>query len=148
MAPIWQDRHDAFWLYVEQASANSQDKPYRQRVYRLQELKNGLFESRVYTFPDPRKHVQAWKEEDPLADLSPKDLEERKGCFIVLQWTGESFQGSTLGRLCESTLRGASFATSEVVLNPDRMLSWDRGFDAQGQHVWGADKGGYIFLRQ
>ena len=29
----------------------------------------------------------------------------------------------------------------------DRLLSWDRGFDAAGKQVWGAEKGPYEFLR-
>jgi hypothetical protein len=27
------------------------------------------------------------------------------------------------------------------------ILSWDRGFDANGNQVWGAEKGGYIFKK-
>jgi hypothetical protein len=27
------------------------------------------------------------------------------------------------------------------------MLSWDRGFDEQGQQVWGAEAGAYVFLK-
>ena len=48
----------------------------------------------------------------------------------------------------ESTLRGASSATSEVEVHPDRVVSWDRGFDAERKHVWGAEKGYSAVLRQ
>jgi hypothetical protein len=27
------------------------------------------------------------------------------------------------------------------------MITWDRGFDAEGKQVWGATAGGYIFRR-
>jgi hypothetical protein len=27
------------------------------------------------------------------------------------------------------------------------MISWDRGFDADGNQVWGAEGGGYVFHR-
>jgi hypothetical protein len=37
-------------------------------------------------------------------------------------------------------------ATSEVVVSPGRIESWDRGFDAEGVQVWGAEKGAYVFL--
>ena len=37
-------------------------------------------------------------------------------------------------------------ATSEVVVSPGRIESWDRGFDAEGAQVWGAEKGAYVFL--
>ena len=37
MAQIWPDSQGAIWLYVEQAVATSLDKPYRQRVYKLEQ---------------------------------------------------------------------------------------------------------------
>jgi CpeT protein len=27
------------------------------------------------------------------------------------------------------------------------LLSWDRGWDVNGKQVWGAEKGGYIFVK-
>ena len=42
-------------------------------------------------------------------------------------------------------MRGASFARSEVEILEDKVISWDRGFDANGEYVWGAEKGPYIF---
>ena len=33
--PIWKDKKDGYWFYVEQAVADYIDKPYRQRVYHL-----------------------------------------------------------------------------------------------------------------
>ena len=47
-----------------------------------------------------------------------------------------------------SVLYGESYAQSQVDVKPDRVESWDRGFDTEGNHIWGAEKGGYIFLRQ
>lgn len=147
MAQIWSDRTDGRWLYVEQAVAEHQDRPYRQRVYRLRELVPGLFESRVYTLPDPTAVIGAWREEAPLAELEPSALEERDGCEILLRIRGETFAGSTLASLCSSGLRGASYATSEVLVTPDGLISWDRGFAADGSQVWGATTGGYVFDR-
>jgi hypothetical protein len=34
-----------------------------------------------------------------------------------------------------------------VEVRPDGLVSWDRGFDADGQQVWGAEKGPYVFTR-
>ena len=42
MVPIWPDRADGAWLYVEQAAASSLDQPYRQRVYRLSAEADGV----------------------------------------------------------------------------------------------------------
>lgn len=49
MVPIWRDRANERWLYVEQAVGSALDKPYRQRVYRLVEHADGSFESIVFT---------------------------------------------------------------------------------------------------
>jgi CpeT/CpcT family (DUF1001) len=147
MASIWTDRADGRWLYVEQAVSEHEDRPYRQRVYRLVELVPGLFEYQVFTLPDPAAVIGAWMSNEPLDELNPDDLEERDGCAILLRRRDDSFVGSTLASLCTSSLRGASYATSEVIITPDGLVSWDRGFSANGGQVWGAVKGGYVFDR-
>ncbi len=57
------------------------------------------------------------------------------------------YAGSTNEKDCESSMRGASYATSEVTVCADNVMSWDRGWDAKDEHVWGADKAGYVFDR-
>lgn len=57
-------------------------------------------------------------------------------------------RGATTGDGCGSALRGAAYATSEVVLTPDTLRSWDRGYDKAGKQVWGAVKGPYVFVKQ
>jgi hypothetical protein len=148
MKPIWTDRTDGHWMYVEQAAASSLDKPYRQRVYHVTQVEENLFESAVYALPDPEAAIGAWKMDAPLAQWGPDDLEVRVGCsvFLARQEDG-SFQGSTRDKECTSSLRGATYATSEIVIQADRIVSWDRGFNDQDEHVWGAEKSGYVFLK-
>lgn len=147
---IWPERQGEHWLYVEQAMATALDKPYRQRVYKLEARPDGRFVSRVFSLPgDPLKYAGAWKQPQPLAELKPTDLAERTGCHIVLRRQADgSFVGSTEGRSCPSDLRAAKYATSEVTITADRLHSWDRGFDASGKQVWGAEKGPYQFRRE
>lgn len=148
MARIWPDRDDGVWLYVEQAAGWSLDMPYRQRVYRVTEAEPGLFRSAVYALPDDEAAIGAWRDEAPLGDLDPDALSLREGCAVFLRrGEGGDFAGGTVGRGCGSSLRGASYATSEVVVGADRIESWDRGFDADGVQVWGAETGPYVFLR-
>ncbi len=146
MVRVWPDETDAVWLYVEQAAAASLEQPYRQRVYRVARLGGDLFESRVYEFPEPLRLAGAWKDRAKLALLTRSQIGDRQGCAILLRRLPDgSFAGSTLGRLCVSTHRGASYATSEVTITSTRLVSWDRGFDGSGKQVWGAEKGGYEF---
>jgi acetylornithine deacetylase/succinyl-diaminopimelate desuccinylase-like protein len=146
MSRIWPTRSDAVWLYVEQAAADNLAQPYRQRIYRLSRNDEGALLSEVFTLPgDPLELAGAWRDAELLKTISIDDLSLRQGCSIDLRRTGpETFSGATTGRECDSSLRGATFATSEVLITPDRVLSWDRGFDAQGQ-VWGAEQAGYVF---
>lgn len=149
MVPIWTDREDGPWMYVEQAAASYKNKPYRQRIYQLITHEDGKYESVVWTFNNPMRYAGDWKKENPLDMLSPDSLTIRKGCSVVLEWNPEGYyEGSTIEDECKSNLRGASYATSEVIVKDDRILSWDRGFNEKGEHVWGAEKGGYIFRRK
>ena len=146
---IWPDRKDAIWLYVEQAAASNLERPYRQRVYQLLRHEDGKLESRIYAIQEPLRFAGARGNPQRLAALTEKAITERKGCAVFLKSMGDgSFAGETGKKSCHSELRGASYATSEVVLKQDHMVSWDQGWDAQGKQVWGATKGGYVFRRQ
>jgi hypothetical protein len=153
MVQIWKDRTDGPWIYVEQAVAESKDKPYRQRVYQLKERSDGKIESVVYTIPDPLRFAGDYKNNFPLFRLAADSLTHKGGCEVVLYRVDAGyFEGSTVGstvdKNCPSDLRGASYATSEVMIDKDKLISWDRGFDENGNQVWGATKGGYIFKKK
>lgn len=148
MARVWRDRTDGYWLYVEQAVATHLEKPYRQRVYHVALVADGAVRSDVYAIPRPLRFAGEWRSANPLASLTPDSLVVREGCAVVLRRSGPLvFEGGTVGGVCASELRGASYATSTVSLMSERLVSWDRGFDEQGEQVWGATTGGYEFLR-
>ena len=143
--PIWKGRTDAIWFYVEQAVASMLDKPYRQRVYRLSEISKDSFESAVYTLDNPLrfvKHVELFK------DLNPDSLSLKDGCSVFLKRVGKKQYEGLIGvKTCASDMRGASYASSIVTLTPKYLLSWDRGYNKEGEQVWGAEKGGYMFRK-
>ena len=149
MVPIWSERSDGSWLYVEQAAASELTRPYRQRVYRVTATGDGVFRSDVFEIADPLRFAGSGREEEPLSTIDPDSLMLRDGCGVILRRVDDSsFLGSTEGTGCTSNLRGASYATSEVSVGADRLVSWDRGFDSTGAQVWGATSGPYIFLRK
>lgn len=148
MVEIWPERTDATWLYVEQAVASAVDRPYRQRIYRVREVQPGLWESAVFALPGtPMEWAGLWRTPEAFDAIGPDDLAERTGCAITMRPMDGSFVGSTSGTGCSSSIAGASYATSEVVLEAGRLSTWDRGFDADGQQVWGSEAGPYIFDR-
>ncbi len=149
MVPIWTERADGPWLYVEQAAASAPDEPYRQRVYHLVERDGGGLRVDVNEFPgDPLRFAGAWTEPSAFDALQPEDLMPRTGCSVHLERSGGGYTGSTLGEGCASTLRGASYATSFVTVTENSVTSWDRGFDGSGEQVWGPTDGPYRFQKQ
>lgn len=148
MSPIWTERDDGHWLYVEQAVASAQDRPYRQRVYRVH-AEAGGFASDVYLLPgDEKRFAGAWRRPELLATVTPESLVPREGCSIHLKRDASgAFVGSTEGDLCPSERQGAKYATSKVTITESMLTSWDQGFDASGKQVWGAVTGPYRFVK-
>lgn len=150
MKPIWKNKGWGHWMYVEQARADKQEAPYRQRIYHLIKGEGDTLISQVYELPTPQRFIGAWREKNGLwKTLHPDSLIPRKGCSIYLVFDKKSkqFKGSTKNQECVSSLRGASYASSEVTLSKRMLISWDRGWDANHQQVWGATKGGYQFVK-
>ena len=148
MVQIWKNQTDGYWLYVEQAAAEKLDKPYRQRVYHLTQLNDSTFKSAVYTLANPMRFVGAWKEENPLASLTPNSLTERAGCAVLLtKQSGDIFIGVSESLSCDSDLYGAIYATSVVMIQKNQIYSWDRGFNINGDQTWGSRAGGYVFKK-
>jgi len=149
MTQIWEERTDGFWLYVEQAIASGLERPYRQRVYHVFLSGDTAIISEVYELNKPIRFAGAWREKAPLSALTTDSIISREGCAIVMKKNNNgTFSGKTGFKTCSSNLKGASYATSEVTLSNEQMVSWDRGFNADNKQVWGAEKGGYIFQKR
>ena len=91
-----------------------------------------------------------------VADLCFKPKEERTISFNILdeeKCTTQArlqdgrFTGGTTGEGCPSSRSGAVRMTSELTLTQQGMTTWDRGWNAQGQLVWGPETGPYTFER-
>ncbi|MFT3686602.1 MAG: chromophore lyase CpcT/CpeT [Phycisphaerales bacterium] len=83
VAQIWTERPGGSsgsvrWLYVEQAMADQQSRPYRQRVYRVSALGGGVFKSEVLELPgDPLTYAGAWKTPATFASIKEDQLVSR-----------------------------------------------------------------------
>lgn len=147
MYPVWRNS-GKHWLYVEQAVTAMQDRPYRQRMYLIEELAPDSFRSVVYTLDSAERFIGKWQDPGFFDQFDESILTEREGCAVHLKKTGPyQYAGSTIDDNCKSTLRGATYATSHVEMRSDAIESWDQGFDVGGNQVWGAEKGGYVFDR-
>lgn len=147
-ARIWPDRSDGPWLYLEQALAVAPDQPYRQRVFQLVAASDGDLEARVFTLDNPIAATGAWRKTVPLSAVTPNELTFNEGCTVHFRAMPDgAFVGSTRGDGCPSDLRGATHATTEATLTSEKIVWWDRGFNATGRQVWGSATGGYVFKR-
>lgn len=148
-------------LYVEQALSTSLTKPYRQRLYVIERVGDTAARSRVLELVAPTRAVGACGRPDKPT-FAAEDAKELPGCAVDMQWVSDHFEGRTGDQewsgtefrpsrtpdACKNDFQGASYATSHVSLFADRLESWDRGYDGAGQQVWGATKGGYVFVRR
>lgn len=150
MIPIWKDSENVFFLYVEQAMASSPNEPYRQRIYKVVKENDNAFTSYIYTIPEEKNFIGK-KAGDPIFNtISQEDIIEKPGCEVRLSFdpVTQTFQGGTGECTCPSERNNAKCATSKVSISEEKMISWDQGWDDKGKQVWGATKGGYIFIRQ
>ncbi|MEL6346641.1 MAG: chromophore lyase CpcT/CpeT [Myxococcota bacterium] len=134
-------------LYVEQASMDTLQAPYRQRVYVIEEIDETTARSRIFEIRGEDGFIGACANA-PVTGLSASALVEKPGCAVEMTWDGKTFSGGTLGTDCETDINGAAYATSEITIDADTLESWDRGFFDDDTQAWGAVDGPYIFDRQ
>jgi len=136
-------------LYVEQAIMDTPDQPYRQRLYVVEPDPDdeNVAVSQVWELNSPAAAVHLCDDPGSLP-LTAADAFERTGCATYMAWIDDHFEGGTREQECESSLSGASYATSQVTIFEDRLESWDQGYNAAGQQVWGAVDGPYVFDRK
>jgi CpeT protein len=136
-------------LYVEQTRMDAADRPERQRVYVIEpgEPVESAAVARVFDLAVPGSSVGACG-----LSVRPRftrdELVERVGCTVSLRSDGPVYRGSTSGRGCPTNLKGATYVTSDVVLDTFGLRSWERGFDPSGAQRWGSESGPYVFVRR
>ena len=104
--------------------------------------------SKVFEMTSPSRFIGGWAHTDLFNSLTKDSLIDRQGCALFLhQNAAGNYYGTTPGKDCLSSLRGAKYATSEAVIEEHRLVSWDRGWDDKDKQKWGAVKGGYQFVK-
>lgn len=147
MQQIWKDNTEGAWLYVEQTAAWTPGKPYRQRIYHLEQLSDSTFSSSIYKMPRQEIFVGGYLNPEVFVALSPDSLTILEGCALLLTYKNGVFAGRTVEDACKNAWGEANYATSEVNISRDTLNSWDRGWNDKKEQVWGAEKGGYKFVR-
>ena len=148
MVPIWEHKSTGYWLYVEQAVTTMREKPYRQRVYHLQAIDSTHFSSSVYSLPGASRFVGIKASDSLWSAIKIDSLTMLEGCTIFLEYQQNKFLGATNASDCLNNWGEAAYATSEVSVLGDTLVSWDRGWDSTKTQVWGAEEGGYVFIKK
>lgn len=127
-------------LYAEVARSDDPGSPYRQAIFSLYRYKDAI-RLRTYEFRTPGGVQGALVGTWAAPELFPKVSRESliATLDVELKPSGGGFAGSTpypypTGR------DGAVEMTSQVELSPTRLITADRGYDANGNVVWGADE--------
>lgn len=148
MKRIWGKRKDGAWFYVEQAAAKSKTLPDRQRVYQVRQVNDSTFTCDIHRIKRGEALLGAYADPVKLDALHADSLELLQGCTITLYGRGNIYVGGTNGRNCTDGCGAATYVTSELSLFPDRAIIWDRGYNAVGNQVCGAENGGYFFIKR
>ena len=136
------------WAYLETAFSNDKDNPYRQEVYHFSITSFGLINLDIYTIKNSASYVGACDNDSLLNRLTLEMLEQKSNCSIIITKTDNIYIGSTAGKNCPSTLRGAKYETTELEITKVDFFLWERGYDARSTQVWGSSTTGYIFKKE
>jgi catechol 2,3-dioxygenase-like lactoylglutathione lyase family enzyme len=139
-------------LYIEQALAEAEDKPYRQGIYYLHRV-NGVIINRNFKLIDnATEFIGAHRNPAVLNKITKERLTPVNGCDITLTKINEERFSAIVGlhRTCKSTLRGATHMISQGEITPHYQVTLDQGFDDTGAHKWGPPPGtmGHLFMKR
>lgn len=135
--------HYDTYLYQEQALVKTLEQPYRQRLLLLAPVQDSLaeevrqVESRAFRIEDQAMWVGLCDRPASEQAAVLEALGERV-CSVLIEPVEHIYVGQTPPEGCPSNFRGAVSISNTVILHEFGMDTWDRGFDAEGNQVWGA----------
>ncbi|ELR97952.1 chromophore lyase CpcT/CpeT [Gloeocapsa sp. PCC 73106] len=134
-------------LYQEQALNNELLKPYRQRFLEITASEDKeIIESKSYRPNQPDSWSGFCSLHETERVITTDDLGESV-CSVFLRPLATIYLGKTPPEGCPANVRGAVKITNTIILHSQGMETWDRGFDAQNNQVWGAKDQSYQFRK-
>jgi CpeT protein len=140
------DDSPVVFLYQEQAIAKKLSQPYRQRFLRISAVKDRkLVESAGFRPPNPKSWIGLCDRPEKQRIISSQDLGKSE-CSVFLRKEGNNYVGKTQAGGCPTKFKGAVKITNTITLHSAGMTTWDRGYDAAGNAIWGAKQEPYQYL--
>lgn len=85
ITPIFKNRADEFWVYMEFFSPGLIERPLDQRIEQYVRINRDTFRMEVYYLKNPEKYVNEWKKDVPFKGLSKnKDLIRDTRCDLLI----------------------------------------------------------------
>jgi CpeT protein len=144
------------WLYTQQGEfLNGKYYPYRQRIYAVEQMDEYYIRLSIFAFKDDAAYYTVL--DDTTSSLTPQEwlqnvpnemLIAKEGCSILIYKDNlGAFRGSTNEKDCKGSFNGATYTTSEFVIYQHEVISWERGWDDEGNQKWGPKKTPYIYSK-
>jgi hypothetical protein len=138
---------NSVFLYQEQALSKNLTQPYRQRFLEIKPLgEQKQVASIAFKPPTPATWTGLCQQPEEKRILHFNDL-GTASCRVFLERQSDSneYVGETPPEGCPIDYRGAVKVTNRIILHQTGMDTWDRGFDAEGNQVWGAKEEPYQY---
>ena len=135
--PIWQDRVDGEWLYVEGRIIGSPRKPFRQRILQLVATPNGLIRLYSYSIPRASDFAGAYYSPQVLTSLTQSQLSISNNCELLIELkVTNTFVGETDTDSCMMKT-GIPVMTNFFAVSAVNISFLDGGYNKFGQLVSG-----------
>ncbi len=135
------------WFYLETAYTDDKDSPYRQEFFHIYVARLGFVYVDRYAIENSEPYIGAFTNNDLLKDITMEKLQKNDYCTVYLQKRKDLYTGSSNGNKCQSNIRRAKYATTDIEITEVDFFLWEKGFDAQGKQVWGTTFNGYVFQK-
>jgi hypothetical protein len=133
------------YLYQEQALNENLNRPYRQRLLQIKPSADGkTVESKSYKLENSQTIAGLCNKPERQRIIESSSI-EKSVCSVFLKPSDKGYIGQTPSQGCPANVRGAVRITNTILLHSQGMDTWDRGFDAKGEQVWGATEQSYQY---
>ena len=115
----------------------------------------GILHLIIYAFKDDAAYYGVL--DDTASSITPEEwlrnvpsemLIPKEGCSLYIYKDNlNAFRGSTNEKDCKGSFKGATYTTTEFVIYPHEVISWERGWDDEGNQKWGPTNGPYIYSK-
>ncbi|MGK7876615.1 MAG: chromophore lyase CpcT/CpeT [Xenococcaceae cyanobacterium] len=136
---------NSVYLYQEQALTQRLSQPYHQHFLQIKSSADAqIVESKSFKPLNPEIWIGLCNKLESQRLIKSSDLGESV-CIVFLRPLITIYIGQTQPGGCPTNVRGAVKITNTIILHSTGMDTSDRGFDADGNQVWGAVDQPYQF---